>query len=97
MRVLTDNIEEVEAERLRKWLSQPAADIFVRVVESEAFVHECKAAEHLLANTTGGVSMAQADVDNAIKTRYILELFKRLRKQEKFSVAKSEPSVIPAK
>jgi len=97
MKILTDNIEEVEAERLRKWLAQPAAEIFARVVESEGFVHECKAAEHLVTNTTGGANTAQDDVDKALKTRYILELFKRLRTQEKFSTAKALPSVIPAK
>ena len=97
MKILTENIADVEADRLRKWLANPAADVFTRVIESKIFECEARAVEHLQADTTAGMKTAEADIEEAAKTKYILELFKQMRKQQTFTTARALPTTTSSK
>lgn len=92
MNLKTEPLSKGDTERLVRWLMDPGADVFVKVIESEAFDCEVAAVEHLAIDTEGGRKAAESDIEMARKIRYVLVLLKRMKGETTFKTATASPT-----
>lgn len=94
MQIIEEPVSAGDADKLRRWLDDPAFSIFQRVVESMAFKHEATAAEHLLKDSEAANKVAKDDVERAVKARHVLTLMRQLRAEKQFYTAKAVPTTM---
>lgn len=92
MEIKLDTVSKGDTDKLIRWLLDPGAEVFERVIESDAMVLEVAAAEHLLIDTDAGRKAAETDIDDVLKLRYVLELMRRIKSEKTFKLATAAPT-----
>lgn len=67
-----------DSAHLERWIAHPGFEVLKKVLQSKAFKHELDAAGHLMVGTEAGNKAAQADIEDARKTRYAITLIKEI-------------------
>lgn len=93
MQLIDEPLSQGETDKLKRWLDDPAFDIFIRVVESQAFRHEVKAAEHVIKGTQAAENVANNDVLDAQKCRHVLTIMRLYRAEKNYKTARAVPTI----
>lgn len=92
MEIKLDTLSKGDTDKLIRWLLDPGAEVFARVIESDAMVLEVAAAEHLLVETEASWKASKTDIDDVRKLRYVLELMRRIKSEKTFKLATAAPT-----
>lgn len=83
-----------KAQHLLQWFAHPGCAVFIELVESRIMEIQCAAADKLMADTEKGERAAGSEVDEAIKTKFALELLASYRKQKDHHTSTAIPTKI---
>lgn len=92
----SNNLDRVKQERLRRLFDSDGLDILIEVIESEAFRHECDAANKMVENCAGYESLAKESVRRALVNHECIAILKKLRDSKSpFTTATAKPNTKP--
>lgn len=91
MQIIPENLTKNETERLVNWLHDPGSDIFIRLLESEAFKLECESAKHLAIGTDKGVEAAKAGMKAGEVVREAVKQIRKFKQQTEFKTYRAIP------
>jgi hypothetical protein len=92
MNLIKTPLTQGETVNLTRWLSDPAFNIFIRVVESRAFASECEAVKALVKGGESVTGVASGHIQNAEKERYVLKVMREMATQKEFTTVKATPN-----
>lgn len=89
----SNNLPAIKQEKLRRLLDSDGLDVLIEVIESQAFEHECDAANKLMQNSSGYESIAKEAARVAATHHDCIAVLKKLRDQKSpFTTSTAKPN-----